>query len=536
MMPELLQKACNALQKRTYFRLFSETPAAYSPDQAKEGYAQYEALLQQPLAGLVTEQFTAAVTWVEAAETSAFHHTPLAVGYPNMPAELLLEQAYQSQIEDSWQSQTLNQRQQLLCQLLHDSQPLLFSVAYALQHTTGQAFGLAFQTHTHAINRALEALALAQNYHSALPETAYWQKDESLPVQIQKSYLLIPKGIALVVADALSPLSALPAILANLALGNTTLVFAHTLSTLPLAIWVKHMRQGLQQAGYSPDQIQLVSPHTPLEALYTSPYIALIDWLRTDTPPAIPSHQPTLLQPSAALHAILLHSANDLRQTIRNIAYAALLHSGQMPHSPKIICIAETGVSSYQENIDYSEVVELLRNELSSIALNPKAGALLMGALQTDESLNQLRHVLATASRVLLSPLPMRPHPHYPQARIASPALVEVSPEGWDKAIYSIAAPLLTVVKTKDLEESLTFIAQQIPVGKTAMTTAYIQLPSIQQRVVNALNRHRISVHLNFSGYNFSLQTAAFSDTDGLWGTLADISSRCYWLTNRQQV
>ena len=66
----------------------------------------------------------------------------------------------------------------------------VFELANAVQHTSGQAFVMAFQAGgAHALDRALEAIAYACTEMTRTPATALWEKPgRGEPLRMEKTF------------------------------------------------------------------------------------------------------------------------------------------------------------------------------------------------------------------------------------------------------------------------------------------------------------------------------------------------------------
>ena len=128
-------------------------------------------------------------------------------------------------------------------------------MAQAVIHTTGQPFAVAFQYSTvNAQGRGLEAVAVAYREMRHVPASVIWEKPqgENLPLKIEKSFTVTPRGIALVIASSVAPtLNSYPALFASLVTGNAVIIKAHPEVILPLAITVAVARQTLKEAGFN---------------------------------------------------------------------------------------------------------------------------------------------------------------------------------------------------------------------------------------------------------------------------------------------
>src|SRR5690606_6832319 len=138
-----------------------------------------------------------------------------------------------------------------------------FEMAYAVQHTTGQGFMMAFQAGgPHAQDRGLEAVAYAWQEMARIPGLAEWEKPQGKhdPIKMQKHFTVVPRGIGLVIGCSTFPTwNGYPGLFASLATGNTIIVKPHPGAVLPLAITVQIARDVLKEAGQDPNVVLLAA-------------------------------------------------------------------------------------------------------------------------------------------------------------------------------------------------------------------------------------------------------------------------------------
>ena len=131
---------------------------------------------------------------------------------------------------------------------------LSFEIAYAVQHTTGQGFMMAFQAGgPHAQDRGFEAVTYAWQEMSRIPGISVWEKPQGKndPIRMEKHFTVVPRGVALVIGCSTFPTwNGYPGLFASLATGNTVIVKPHPGAILPLAITVKVAREVLAEAGF----------------------------------------------------------------------------------------------------------------------------------------------------------------------------------------------------------------------------------------------------------------------------------------------
>ncbi|MDL9948905.1 aldehyde dehydrogenase family protein [Gordonia sp. ABSL11-1] len=309
--------------------------------------------------------------------------------------------------------------------------------AAVTSHTTGQSLGMACSgSGTNALDRGLEAVAMAWAAMSRVPETVTWQQTFGKnPVTLRKRFRPRPVGTALVVACASFPAwNAYPAILANLATGNPVLVKPHPRSVLGTALAVQVIREVLADAGLPADAVQLVvdTVESPIAGdLAAHPATRIVDftgsqnfgsWLERNSGDAL------VFTETAGVNTVILDSVHDLAATLRTLAGGLSLFSGQMCTSPQNIYILDGGVNTADGTVPRDEVVTALRAALDDLAAAPRRAAAVCGALQSDATLRSLDSLAATAGDTLVRRHTPYAHPDYPQARAVTPMLIRIDP------------------------------------------------------------------------------------------------------------
>lgn len=311
--------------------------------------------------------------------------------------------------------------------------------AAATSHTTGQSLNMACTgSGTNALDRGLEALAMAWSAITRVPEELDWaQQFGKSEVTLRKRYRARPVGVALVIACASFPAwNAYPAILANLATGNPVLVKPHPTSILASALAIEILREVLTDSGLPADGVQLVvdTADNPIAAhLATDPAVRIVDftgspafgaWLEENATNA------TVFTETAGVNTVIVDSVDDLDAMIRTLAGGLSLFSGQMCTTPQNIYLPDTGVRTATGVVTRDEFIAALVAAIDELAGSPRRAAAVCGALQSE---NTARAVDALASAAQQAGTLVRAsigyqHPQYPQARTATPTVIRVDP------------------------------------------------------------------------------------------------------------
>ncbi|MFC4127825.1 aldehyde dehydrogenase family protein [Nocardia rhizosphaerae] len=310
-------------------------------------------------------------------------------------------------------------------------------------HTTGQSLTMACSgSGTNALDRGLEAVAMAWSAMTRIPEQVTWrQRFGKSDVTLRKRFRVRPLGTALVIACASFPAwNAYPAILANLATGNPVLVKPHPRSVLATALAVGVIREVLAEAQLPADAVQLVvdTAEAPVAGrLATSPEVRIVDftgspafgsWLEHNVPNTL------VFTETAGVNTVVLDSVSDLSAAMRTLAGGLSLFSGQMCTTPQNIYLPDAGVRTDAGVIARDDVVAALLSAIDDLAGVPRRAAAVCGALQSDatlHSITELADAAEASGSLLRGPVPYV-HPDYPQARAVTPLVVRVDPRRGD--------------------------------------------------------------------------------------------------------
>ncbi|HEY6595055.1 MAG TPA: aldehyde dehydrogenase family protein, partial [Asanoa sp.] len=254
---DTLDRALTAINQRTYWSAYPESPSprVYGETAAADGEAAFRAYLGNrfPLDEPGIDD------WV-ATEQSPFG-LPLDVRYPHLDVDAAIAAATAAVL--AWRDAGPQTRAGVVVEILARLHAHIFELANAVQHTTGQAFVMAFQAGgAHALDRALEAVAYAYAEMTRHPGSAEWEKPAGKgdPLRMTKTFHVVPRGVALVIGCNTFPTwNSYPGLFASLVAGNPVIVKPHPRAVLPLAVTVRYAREALAEAGFDPNLIQLAA-------------------------------------------------------------------------------------------------------------------------------------------------------------------------------------------------------------------------------------------------------------------------------------
>ncbi len=514
---ETLNRALTAITERGYWSAYPESPSprVYGETAAADGKAAFEAYLggdfplDQPADG---ERV--------ATETSPFG-VALNVRYPHATADQLVAAA--SAALPAWRDAGPQTRVGVCLEILARLHKNVFELANAVQFTSGQAFVMAFQAGgAHALDRALEALAYSYAEMTRHPGTASWEKaaGKGDPLRMTKTFHVVPRGVALVVACNTFPTwNSYPGLFASLVTGNPVVVKPHPRAVLPLAITVRYAREVLAEAGFDPNLV-LLAPEAPGEKLASTlalhPAVKIVDftgsteygdWLEAN------ARQATVYTEKAGLNTVVVDSTDDFAGMCRNLGFTLALYSGQMCTTSQNILIPRDGIDTDQGRKSFDEVAAGIAGVVGKLTADPARGVELTGAIVNDGVLERLDEVTKVGEPVLESRTVE--HPAFPDAVVRTPTIVKLDAD--DTATYAREwfGPISFAIATDSTAHSLEIL--RATVGEKGALTAAVY--STDAAVLDAAENVAIEVgvHLsaNLTGGVFVNQSAAFSDFHG---------------------
>ncbi|SDX71616.1 phenylacetic acid degradation protein paaN [Collimonas sp. OK242] len=513
----LLQQATAAIEQRAYWSAYAEMPSpkAYGETANADGKAAYEAHLGKPFA--LTQAATAGQTGKEASP----YGFDLGISYPKADLEQLFTAikaaapAWRKAGPEAWVGVSL----EILQRLNQHS----FEIAYAVMHTTGQAFMMSFQAGgPHAQDRGLEAVAYAWQQMRNIPKTAIWEKPQGKnePLKMEKHYTIVPRGVGLVIGCCTFPTwNSYPGLFASLATGNAVIVKPHPGAILPLAITVKIAREVLAEAGFDPNIVTLAAHEqgdNAAVALATRPEVRLIDftgssqngnWLERN------AHQAQVFTEKSGVNQIIIDSSDDFKGMVRNIAFSLALYSGQMCTAPQNIYIPKEGIDTPEGRVSFDQVVAAIGDSIARLTSDPAKAVEVLGAIQNVAVLERIDAARAIGEVVLDSQA--LEHPLFPGARIRTPLLLKLSAVDESKIMQEFFGPISFCIATDSTAHSIA-LSEKIAREHGALTlSVYSSSAELIANARSAAEEAGVALSINLTGAVFVNQSAAFSDFHG---------------------
>ncbi|MGB3077421.1 MAG: aldehyde dehydrogenase family protein, partial [Chitinophagales bacterium] len=419
------------------------------------------------------------------------------------------------------------------------------------QHTTGQSWMMSFQASgPHAADRALETIALGYHEQVRFPERVVWEKPMGkFSVKLEKTYLPKAKGIGLVIGCSTFPVwNSLPGLYASLVTGNAVIVKPHPKAILPIAICVAAIQQTLTENGFDANMVQLAadtSVNQNTKELAMHPAIKLIDYTGSTSfgnyIESIPGK--TVFTEKAGVNSVILDSVKELEPVLQNLAFSVSLYSGQMCTAPQNFFIPEL-VKVGDDFLSFDEVVAKLKESMSGLVNNPKMGAGVLGAVQSEQTEERANKAGGVGGKLWLTSVAVK-NEEFENSRTVSPVLLEV--QATDTALFEneLFGPIAIAIRTKNTEESIA-LAKELAVKQGAITcAAYTTDDTVMKMITDEMEEVFTPVTFNLTGPIWVNQHAAFSDFHVTGGNPAGNASftnpefvikRFVWVGSRKMV
>jgi phenylacetic acid degradation protein paaN len=514
---DLLDRARAALDTREYWSPFPESPSKsiYGETAAADGEAAFRALLGKPFPIEVP-----GATGKVSTERSPYG-LEFGVSYPRATAEALLAAAEKALAP--WRAVGPHGRAGVAVEILRRINARSFEMAHAVQHTTGQAFVMAFQAGgPHAQDRALEATVQAFTESVRIPGAARWEKPQrgGDPLTMDKTFTVVPRGVALVIGCTTFPTwNGYPGLFASLVTGNPVIVKPHPGAVLPLALSVQVAREVLAEAGIDPNVVTLAAeePGDAIAAtLATDPRVRVIDftgssefgnWLEHN------ARQAVVYTEKSGLNTVIVDSTDNYKGLLRNLAFSLSLYSGQMCTTPQNLLVPADGIETDAGQRSPEEFGADLAGALGKLLGDPARAAGTLGAIVNDGVRSRLEEAPSYGTVVRASE--QVEDAANPDATIRTPLVVRLSAA--DEKVFTSEwfGPISFLITTGSTEDSLRLFRDTVRRHGALTASVY----STDDAVIGAAREAALDagVHLseNLTGGVFVNQTAAFSDLHG---------------------
>lgn len=507
-----LEAAIAACRSRGYWSAYPEIPSGrfYGETAKDDGEAAFRALLGRPFPLDQPGDGPAL-----GAEQSPYGFA-LGITYPSRSVSALIDAARRA--APAWAAATPEARTgvalEILARLNRDS----FLMANAVQHTTGQAFVMAFQAGgPHAQERGLEAVAYAHDEMARVPQAARWEKPQGKapPVLLAKEWRIVPRGIGLVIGCSTFPTwNGFPGLFASLVTGNAVIVKPHPNAILPLALAVRTAREVLAEAGFAADVVQLApdTAEAPIaQALATHPAIGIVDftgspafgrWLRAHV------RDRALYTEEAGINPVVIAGSADPRGMFANLAFSLALYSGQMCTAPQNLFVPADGIATADGTMSFDEVAAGLAGAIDALLAEPARAAGVLGAIASPATLARIEDA-RRLGRIVRDSAPL---PGAGAARTATPLLLAVETADEDAYLEERFGPIAFLIRCRDAEEALARAAASARERGAITAALYATDEGFISRAADAFAGAGVPLSVNLTGPVYVNQSAAFSD------------------------
>jgi len=512
---DMLMKAVEMTASRGYWSPFKEVPSpkAYGETAQKDGEAAFKARLNKKF-----EIDQPGAEGFVGAERSPYGFD-LGIEYPRMNLDKLLP-AVEATIP-GWRKAGVEGRVGICLEILSRLNKRSFEIAFSVMQTSGQAFMMAFQAGgPHAQDRGLEAVTYAYMEMSRTPEHALWEKPQGKdkpPLRMDKTFHIIPRGVALVIGCSTFPTwNTYPGLFASLATGNPVVVKPHPRSILPAAITVEIAREVLKEAGHDPNIVTLLAD--TLEAPVSKdvalrPEVKVIDytgstqfgdWLEDN------ARQAQVYTEKAGVNSVVIDSTDNLKGMSMNLAFTVSLYSGQMCTTPQNFFIPKDGIQAGDEHLSFDEVAAAIAKGVEKMTGDPEKAWHLLGGIQSPDTLKRIEDARALGDVVLDSKaLKIEA---FPDAVIRTPMLIKTDSSRRDVWGEERFGPIYFLIATENTDESIR-IVEELVEEKGAITSGiYSTDEAVLDKMEDAMIKAGVALSCNLTGGVYVNQTAAFSD------------------------
>jgi len=509
-----LHDALTAIRARTYWSAYPEIPSGkmYGETAKADGQAAFDARLNKPF-----DLGQPATFGMVGGEVSPYGK-PLGITYPQPDVNGLLK-AVKATIP-AWRDADIEVRAGICLEILARLNKRSFEIAFAVMHTTGQSFMMAFQAGgPHAQDRGLEAVAYAFEEMKRVPDKVTWEKPgKGNPIKLEKTYRILPRGIGVVVGVSTFPTwNGYPAIFADLATGNAVVVKPHPGAMLPLAITVETARTVLREAGFDPNLVTLAADTVaePIaKQLVCHPDVALVDftggtafgsWIEAN------ARQAVVFTEKAGVNFVVVDSVDDFSGLVRNLAFTVSLYSGQMCTTSKNIYIPRDGILAGGKRVTLEEFGGALASSVEKLLGDPERAVEILGAIQSDATVKRLASAPREGGEVVL-PSKSITHPLFPQARVRTPLILKVRAD--QEAVYQreMFGPIVYIVATENTADSMARACRTAREKGAITCSIYSTDAGILARAQQQATEAGAAVSCNLTGEVYVNQSAAFSD------------------------
>jgi len=513
---EKLDAAVAACASREYYSAYDESPSprVYGESAAAEGKAAFEAWLDTSFP-IETPGSNGTVS----TERSPYGFG-LGVIYPRADDVDALLGAARGGMR-AWRDAGPGARTGVVLEILDRLHARVFELANAVQHTSGQAFVMAFQAGgAHALDRALEAVAYAWVEMTRTPRSAVWEKPGKVPLKMEKTFTVVPRGVALVIGCNTFPTwNSWPGLFASLVTGNAVVVKPHPSAVLPLAITVQVCQEVLAEAGFDRDLVTLAveDPADRLAAtLAVRPEVKLIDYTGGNTfGDWLEQHatQAVVFTEKAGVNTVVVDSTSDFKAMCFNLAFSFALYTGQMCTAPQNVYLPAAGIQTDDGVKTPAEVAAGIEGAFQKLLGDDARAVELLGGVVNDGVLSRLDAAGANGEVYVASRTVT--HPSYADATVRTPTIIGLTAEDSDVYETECFGPVAYLIATSGTDQSIDLFRSTVQAHGAMTASVYSTSDAVIAQMRDAALDAGVALSENLLGGVFVNQSAAFSDFHG---------------------
>jgi phenylacetic acid degradation protein paaN len=507
-----LQEALSAIQTRGFFSAYPEMPSGkiYGETAKKDGQAAFEeyigsdfTLKQGGCSGTIGSEISP-------------YGLSIKTQYPKANCNVLLQLI--SEACPAWRNASVETRVGIAMEILDRLNKRSFEMAFAVMHTTGQGFMMAFQAGgPHAQDRGLEAIAYAYKAMKDCPTEATWKKQVGRDdfVTLDKTFKIVPRGIGLVIGCSTFPTwNTYPGLFASLVTGNAVIVKPHPGAILPLAITVDICQSVLVEAGFDANLVTLVAdtPDNPFTAsLVENDAVNIIDytggttfgdWVEANAGNAV------VYTEKAGVNSIIIDSVEQMKAVSGNLAFSLCLYSGQMCTTPQNIFIPRDGVKTADGHMSFDDVASAIVKGVDWMLSDQGRANEVLGAIQNQATADRIDSAVGEVLREGVS----IEHAMFGEARTRSIKIIKLEATQREVFAQEMFGPLVYIIATDSTEQSIE-LASSIAKEHGAISCGlYSTSVEVIEAAMEAMTLAGVPVSCNLTGNIWVNQSAAFSD------------------------
>jgi phenylacetic acid degradation protein paaN len=513
---QMVDQAVEAVHRRTYWSPFPEMPSpdVYGATAEADQKQAYEQQLGQKFSRLRQTHDT----WIKSDEQSPYTQQDLGISYPAFGKVQDYIKASETALAD-WRKTDVETRAGILAECLNRMKTKFYEIAVSTMHTTGQSYLMSFQASgPHAADRALEALALGYHEIKRFPTTIDWEKPAGkVNLKLEKHYTIVPRGVAIAIGCATFPIwNTLPGVFASLIAANTVIVKPHPNGIYPIAIVVAVIQEVLAENNFSPDTVMLAPDNASkliTKELAEEPAVKIIDFTGGSTFGKYIESLPGKITftEKSGVNSVIIDSAADLNAMAQNLAFSLSLYSGQMCTAPQNFYVPKDGIKCGDTHVPFEQVEKAIVDAVTGLATHPKAGPAVLGAIQSKVTSERVNEATKLGGKVLLESKPIQ-NPEFPNARTASPVVIEIPPSATEIFHREMFGPIAFVIPTDSTEQSMKLAVESAKEHGAISCGAYTQNEETMNRIADAMAEAGTSVSFNLTGNIYLNQNSSFSD------------------------